>query len=151
MSDKPTTLRDIGASEESAGKPPAQRQEDYRAVYEANVVRLGNEIERMIKLVSWARECLENELIGTGLGYKKMGISEKDVQKLKNLTAAVEQAANTKIRYDKAAKELAASMTPEEEYEAVWAYCLALPIEKKKYIRDRLSELMLYERKAAQP
>ena len=104
-------------------------REDVRAQENWRVRRLGDELDQLIKLVSWARESLQNELY-EGMGYKKLGISEKDLRRLKDLTTTVNSAVEAKIRYDKAQKGLADTMTPEEERAAVIAYVKSLEPEE---------------------
>ncbi len=101
-------------------------------------IRLADELDKMIKLFVMAREALENEMF-SGLGYKKEGIGEKDVKKLKDLTLGLNSVVEVKIKYDKAAKQLAATMTPAEERDAVVAYLKACDLAERKLIRDRLA------------
>ena len=101
------------------------------------VRRLGDELDALIKLVAWARESLQNELY-EGMGYKKLAISEKELRKLKDLTATVNSAVEAKIRYDKAQKGLAEAMTPEEERAAVIAYVKSLDPEPYAAIMAQL-------------
>lgn len=103
----------------------SELREEVRKEESWRVRRLGDELDQLIKLVSWARESLQNELMD-GLGYKKLGMSDTDLRKLKDLTATVNSAVESKIRYDKAQKGLAESMTPEEERAAVIAYVKSL-------------------------
>lgn len=103
------------------------------------VVRLQDELDRLIKLYVFAREALETELY-SGMGYKKLALNEKDVKKLKELTIGLNSLTETKIKWDKAQKQLAATMTPQEEFEAVITYILALDPEKQHRMRDRLND-----------
>lgn len=89
------------------------------------VVRLADELDKLIKLVTWARESVEAELF-SGLGYKKEGLLDKDLKKIKDLSATWNSVVEAKIRFDKAAKQMADSMTPEEERSAVIAYLKSL-------------------------
>lgn len=95
------------------------------------VTRLGDELDKLLKLITWARECLDNELM-EGLGHKKLGISDKDLRKIKDLAATMNSAVEAKIRFDKAQKQLSESMTPEEEYSAVFQYLKTLDWQKKQ-------------------
>lgn len=102
-----------------AVKETAVKERDWR------VTRLGDELDKLIKLITWARECLDNELMG-GMGHKKLGIGDKDIRKIKDLAATMNSAVEAKIRFDKAQKQLADTMTPEEEFDAVVAYIKSL-------------------------
>lgn len=112
-----------------------EAKDKVRAEVNYRSARLGDELDKLIKLITWARECLDNELM-SGLGHKKMGISDKDVLKIKNLAATMNSAVEAKIRYDKAQKQLAESMTPEEEYQAVVSYIKSLTPEIGQKLRD---------------
>ena len=102
-----------------------------------SVVRLEDELERLVKLVAMAREAVETEM-HDGMGYKRLSITEKDLRKLKDLTVTFNSAVDCKIRYDKAKKHLAGLMTPEEEMAAVITYIVTLPVERRTDLRDRL-------------
>ncbi len=91
------------------------------ADHERIVTRMADELDAMIKMASWARECLFNELTD-GLGYKKMGISDKGVKKMAEVAKMMETLTGAKIRFDKAAKAMADTMSPKEEMDAVIAY-----------------------------
>lgn len=91
--------------------------------------RLQDELDKMVKLLQWARTCLENEL-QSGMGYKQLAISDKDLRKLKDLAASMNSAVEAKIKLSKSEKALAENMTPEEEYSAVWVYLRSLSIDK---------------------
>jgi hypothetical protein len=92
-----------------------------RASNERIVVRMQDELDKMIKLFSWAREATENEMT-EGLGYKKLCVTDKDMKKLKELAAMCDSLVGAKIRFDKAAKSMADTMTQVEEKAAVVAY-----------------------------
>lgn len=109
-----------------AVKETAVKERDWR------VTRLGDELDKLIKLITWARECLDNELM-SGMGHKKLGIGDKDIRKIKDLAATMNSAVEAKIRFDKAQKQLADTMTPEEEFEAVVAYAKSL--DQEHYVR----------------
>ena len=108
-----------------------RREESFR------IQRLGDELDQLIKLVSWARESLQNELY-SGMGYRKEALVESDLRKLKDLTTTVNSAVEAKIKWDKAQKSLAEAMTPEEERSAVIAYIKSLDLEKYKELMGRV-------------
>lgn len=114
---------------------------------EKTVVRIQDELDRMIKLHVFMREALENEIM-SGAGYKKLGANEKDVKKLKELTQSMDSLVSCKIRWDKAAKQMAETMTPDEEMKAVITYILSLSPEDQSRLRDRLHDKGIYKWKS---
>lgn len=105
------------------------------------VVRMQDELDKMIKLFSWARECVENELT-EGMGFKKIGLPDKAMKKLKELAAMCNEVVGAKIRYDKAAKQMADTMTPEEERYAVIQYLKSASVEDRKYVIRKVTDWM---------
>jgi tRNA G18 (ribose-2'-O)-methylase SpoU len=97
------------------------KRERALAETERMVKRLGDELDEMIKMFSWGRECLKNELT-EGMGYKKMALSDKDLKKMKELAEMMNTVVSAKIRFDKASKAMADTMSPAEEQSAVVAY-----------------------------
>lgn len=118
---------------------PDQLRARAKDAQEKLVVRLEDELEKLIKMVSFARDALNNELF-SGMGYKGEAVSEKDLKKLKELTISMNSLIDSKIRYDKARKQLAASMTPEEEMSAVVTYIKSLDVDAYKRFRNRLAD-----------
>lgn len=118
---------------------PNEMRENVREHYEKMVVRLQDELDRLIKMYTWARESLENEMF-SGMGYKKLTLGEKDIKKLKELTVGINNLVESKIKYDKAQKQLAASMTPAEERDAVIKYIVSLPGEARHELRAMLGD-----------
>lgn len=117
---------------------PDKMRENVREKYEKMVVRMADELDRLIKMYTWAREALENEMFA-GMGYKKMALGEKDVKKLKELTVGINNLVESKIKYDKAQKMLTANMTPAEEMTAVIKYIESLSGDDRYALRDRLA------------
>lgn len=102
-------------------------------------LRLEDELDSLIKMFSFARQALNNEMF-SGMGYKQMGIGDKEVKKLKELTIGMNSVVEAKIRYDKAKKQLAATMTPDEEMSAVVTYVKSLDVDSFKRFRNRLAD-----------
>lgn len=102
------------------------------------VVRLETELDNLIKMFAWAREALEKEML-SGITPGKHGLHETITKKLKELTIGMNSVVESKIRYDRAKKDLAKNMTELEEMDAVVAYILNLPPDKKDTVRDKLS------------
>lgn len=102
-------------------------------------VRIEDELDKLINMFSHAREALENEM-NSGLGAKRLALSEKDVKKLKELTVGMNSLVESKIRYDKSRKALAEIMTPHEERRAVVQYIKSLSYEDQRTLRKELIE-----------
>lgn len=123
---------------DAAADPPINKM-DIRdperawAKQEHIVVRLGDELDRLLKLGKWLRECLENSLYD-GLGYKQMAIPKGAVQQYKDLATTMDSVVKTKIAFDKAAKILAENMTPDEEMKAVIKYLKATSPDVRKAV-----------------
>jgi hypothetical protein len=101
------------------------------------VLRLEDELDKLLKMFAHSREALENEM-NSGLGERRLALSEKDVKKLKELTIGFNSLVESKIRYDKAKKQMASQLTPKEERDAVVAYICSLPYEERTELRARL-------------
>lgn len=110
-----------------------------RADLTSMVVRLENELDKLINMFAWARQALENEMLD-GMGYKQAGLSEAFTKKLKELTIGMNSVVETKVKYDKAKKAMAKEMTATEERDAVFKYIMTLPENERDLLRDRLHE-----------
>jgi hypothetical protein len=104
------------------------------------IVRLENELDNMIRMFAFAREALEREMLA-GLSPGKHGLNEAITKKLKELTVGMSSMVESKIRYDKAKKELAKHMTPQEEMDAVVAYIANLPHEDWDRLKERIKRV----------
>lgn len=114
---------------------------DIPAKQERIVVRMQDELDRMIKLFSWARECMENELYTGGLSPgRKLALTDKDLKKLKELSMMCENLVGAKVRFDKASKAMADTMSPAEEKAAVIAYIKACDYQDRADIIRRIKD-----------
>jgi hypothetical protein len=104
---------------------PDVKRERVKADTVRMVVRMADELDEMLKLANWARTALFNELTD-GMGYTKVGISDKGIKKLGELAKIFSSMTSAKIQFDKAQKAMADSMSPREEQEAVVAYLKAV-------------------------
>lgn len=102
------------------------------------VVRLGDELTKLIQMCAFAREAIENELF-SGLGYKKMAITDKDLAKVEKLARMLNSATDAKIRFDKAQKAMVDEMSPEEEKQSVMDYLYSLPMPELSSVRDNIN------------
>ena len=89
------------------------------------IVRLKDELNTTIALVTHARESLSNEL-DSEWAQKKLSVDDKFLRKLKELTASFNSLTESKIRLDKAERAMEADMSEEEEQEAVKFYLAEL-------------------------
>lgn len=118
---------------------PEEKREKAKASHEHMVTRLQDELDRMIKLLSHAREATENELF-EGLGYKKLALTDKDLKKLNGLADLAKSVVDTKVKFDKAMKAMADRMTPAEEKAAVVAYLKACEAQDRADIINRIKD-----------
>jgi uncharacterized protein YdcH (DUF465 family) len=99
------------------------------------IVRLKNELDAAIELVSHTRESLTNEL-DTEWAKKKLSVDTGFLKKLQQMTASFNSLTESKMRLDKAEKQMEADMTPDEEAEAVLAYLRAMePAELVRFLK----------------
>lgn len=105
------------------------------------VVRIADELEKLLKIAKYIRECLEAEITG-GLGYKKMGVTDKAVKMFKDLTACMNSVTESQIRFNKAEKDMASKMTPNDEKLAVLKYLKATDADTRRYILKELQTWM---------
>lgn len=105
---------------------PEELRKKALALHDARVVRLGDELEEFIKLLAHYREALTNETF-EGMGYKTLAAPKAMLDKLQVLGQLMDKAVSSKIKFDKAARDMVANMTPEEERAAVMEYVRSLP------------------------
>lgn len=89
------------------------------------VVRLKDELNKVLDLVVHSRQALENELSG-GIAQKAQFIDKVFVSKLKDLSSCYNTLTDSRIRLDKAEASLEKDMTPEDEKRAVTEYIMAM-------------------------
>jgi uncharacterized protein YdcH (DUF465 family) len=104
------------------------------------VVRLKDELDSAIALVTHARESLTNEM-NSEWAQKKLSVDDKFLRKLKEMTAAFNSLTESKIRLDKAERAMEADMTLEEEREAVMQYLADMPDGELRSFVARAKEL----------
>lgn len=114
---------------------------------EKTVVRLADELDSLIAMYVFAREALQIEMT-EGMGYKQQGILDSIVKKLKELTTGLNSLVEAKIKWDKAAKQLAATMTPAEEMDAVFKYIVSLDHDAQTNLRHKLDAHGIYKWKS---
>ena len=125
----------------------AEKVEKALERHKLSVTRLQDELDSLIKIFSHMRECFENEMMD-GLGYKKLALTDKQLKQGAGLSKMMTEMVNCKVRFDKAAKMMAESMTPEEERQAVMKYLQSLPYEERRSFVQRLREWMIAHHEA---
>lgn len=97
---------------------------------------MGDEIDRVLRILSAMRECIEADL-NHGLNLKEPGIPKGTLTQLKEISSIFNSLCDAKVRLDKTAKQLAESMSAEEELAAVRAYIRALePRQRQKFLEE---------------
>lgn len=103
----------------------------------ARALRLKNELNVILELVVHAREALQSEL-SSEFAQKKLSIDKPFLDKLKGLTSCFTELTASRIRLDKAEKEMEAEMTPSEELAAIESHVASLPQEERYHFIQRL-------------
>lgn len=108
------------------------------------VSRLGDQLDRMINLVTIAREALENEMFEPG-GFLKSELRPSYLVKMGGITKQLDMLVSAKIRWDKNQKAMADLMTPEQERDAVRKYIRAMtPDQRKIFLRAEIDYHVKY-------
>lgn len=103
--------------------------------------RLQDELDKLLKIFSHMRQCFESEMTD-GLGYKKIGITPVLLKNAVELGKLMTSLVDSKIRYDKAKKQLADDMTPEEEELACLTYLKSLSGDRRQAALIKLRDWM---------
>lgn len=98
---------------------------------------LRTEIDKMTRLVVYARECLEKELTG-GLGYRQEKLGNSTAKDLQSLATSLEKLTGIKIKYDQHLKNEADKLTPEEEQDALVEFFAGLSVPDRRLFLKRL-------------
>lgn len=110
---------------------PEEAAENAKGRYKVSVARLQDELDHLIKIFAHMRESFENEMMD-GLGYKKLTVTDRQMKQGASLSKMMTELVACKVRYDKAAKTMADSMTAEEERGAVLKYLQSLSAPDRK-------------------
>lgn len=104
----------------------------------AEVVRWGRELDRLLALFTHYLDAAENEAMA-GFGFKALGLDDKMVTRLKNLTEAAKSITTAKVAYDKAEKALGEGLTPEQEQAWVQKWIMGMEnVKRRQFIVDLL-------------
>jgi len=104
--------------------------EKTRLLSDHIVVRLGDELEKMLAIGSYLRECLQVE-IEQAVGA---GVPKNAIKQFSELAKTLDSVVSAKVRFDKAAKQMADIATPLEERNAVIQYLKAAHPEDAKEV-----------------
>lgn len=100
------------------------------------------EIERLSRLVTYARESLENSLLGTGntktLGYRQETLGKNDAGAIQALATSMEKLVSIKMKYDKHLKDEADKLTPDEEKAALVEFFAGLSVPERRTMMRRM-------------
>lgn len=106
-------------------------------------------LAQQVSLIEFAQGALVAEMTA-GAGAARESISRDQVVKLREVTAALRAAGDTRINLAKAAKLLASTMTPDEVLAAARARIMAIPVEERgDYIERMLRDHRDAVRRAA--
>lgn len=102
------------------GAPSTDTLRDRALVkYNARGAALEEELEAMLKLLRFQREKVEQTMF-SGLGYKQdTGIDKDSIVAAKELSLGYSRLTEAQIKLNKSMKELADTLTPEEQIDAV--------------------------------
>lgn len=103
----------------------------------SKAIRIAEEVDRLLRMTAWLRECLEAELAAEASLAKDRpaAIGQGVLNKWTSLVTQFEKLTAAKIRLDKSAKELSDKMTPHEEIEAVRAYIRSMePLKRRNFL-----------------
>jgi hypothetical protein len=98
---------------------------------------LRTEIDKMTKLVVYARECLENELT-KGLGYKQDMLRTNTAKDLQSLATSLEKLTGIRMKYDQHLKNEADKLTPDEEKDALVEFFAGMTVKDRRTFLRRL-------------
>ncbi len=96
------------------------------------------EIDKLTRLVVFARECLENQLVGTGHAYKQDVLDKNAASSIQALATSLEKLANIRIKYDQHLKKEADNLTPDEEKDALVEFFASMNVADRRVFMRRL-------------
>ena len=96
------------------------------------------EIDKLHRLVTYGRECLENSLYKETLGYKKEHLDKNQAASIQALATSMEKLVNIKMKYDKHLKDEADKLTPEEELDALEEFFAGQDVPERRAFILRL-------------
>lgn len=105
----------------------------------SKAIRMNEEVERLLRMTAWLRECLEADLASALGTATKKGVDSKTMTQWKELCATFKQLAEAKVLLDKNAKVLADAMSPEDELAAVESFIRAMePKAADKFLQRQM-------------
>ncbi len=112
------------------GKPVEAERAKAIARFDAKVVRLEDTARTLAQLLDRAIESIKLSMF-SGLGYTTSELTDTDLKKLKEVTAAFNSATDAQVRLDKTAGQRAKAMTHDERKQAVADFILNLPVRER--------------------
>ena len=99
---------------------------------------LRTEIEKMTRLVVFARESLEKEIVGTGFGHKQEFLGKSSSKDLQALATSLEKLVAIRIKYDQHLSKEADKLTPDEEKDALVEFFASLDVKERRSFLRRM-------------
>ncbi len=112
------------------GKPVDAERAKALARFDSRVVRLEDTARTLAQLLDRAVESIKVSMF-SGLGYTTAELTDTDLKKLKEVTAAFNSATDAQVRLDKTAGQRAKAMTHDERKQAVADFIMTLPMHER--------------------
>lgn len=96
----------------------------------ARVIRMKDELIKMLDLVTRCRESVERE-VSTGVAAEMKFVDADFLKRIKELSVIFNNMTDARIRLDKAERAIENDLTPSEEYEAVRSYVRSLDAKER--------------------
>ena len=104
---------------------------------EAASLDLRVEIDSLSRLVTFARESMQNELM-SGMGYKQQGLRKETAKDLQALSTSLEKLVAMKIKLDQHLDKEADKLTPEQEKDALLEFFAGLTVTDRRIMVRRM-------------
>jgi hypothetical protein len=99
---------------------------------------LRTEIDKMTKLVVFARECLEKQMVGSGFAYNQDKLGANTSKDLQALSTSLEKLINVRVKYDTHLKNEADKLSPDEEKDALVEFFAGMSVTDRRLFLRRL-------------
>ncbi|HEY6019745.1 MAG TPA: hypothetical protein VIY48_07540 [Candidatus Paceibacterota bacterium] len=104
----------------------------------ARVIRMKDELIKMLDLVTRCRESVEAE-VSSGIAAEMKFVDADFLKRIKELSVIFNNMTDARIRLDKAERAIENDLTPAEEYDAVRQYVRSLdPKERGQFLRTEI-------------
>ena len=103
----------------------------------ARVIRLKEELNKILELVVTGRESLEHDLQPHGM-LRERSVDKAWMGKLKDLTSCYNSLTTSRIQLDKSERSMEREMTPAEEKEAVYSFVMSLDGQERGFFLRKM-------------